>query len=58
MGSGFAEALQGMSAGVNVVNVQGVTPELMPVWRSVVLLPCPERPIRYILWTGCLTMEN
>ena len=23
MGSGFAEALQGMSAGVNVVNVQG-----------------------------------
>ena len=30
----------------------------MPVWRSVVLLPCPERPIRYILWTGCLTMEK
>lgn len=55
MGTGFTEALQGMSAGVNVVNVQG-NPGAEPVSKFVVFLLCPERLILCILWTVCLTM--
>ena len=49
----FTEALQGMSAGVNVSNNEG-NPGAKLVSKSVVSVLCQVRQLRYMWWMVCL----